>query len=61
MSSQLLKKSVLYVGVTLLLTLVVSWTFAQNSERVLIPGTPVTGTLDTVNPIQVYSYHGDSG
>jgi hypothetical protein len=62
MSSQLMKKTLHLLGITLLtLVLAVSWVLAQDSERLLISDTSVTETLDTDNPVQVYTYQGQGG
>jgi hypothetical protein len=62
MSSPLMNKRLRFLAVgILLLTLAVSWVYAQDTDRTLTPGTAVTGELDIDSPVQIYTFRGQGG
>lgn len=60
MSSQKLKFMALWIGAVVVFALSLSLSLAQDS-RALTPDTPVSGTLDSNNPVQVYTFAGLAG
>lgn len=55
------RRILLPVFMLMLILLVVPMVYAQQDGRSLVPGTPVEGTISTINPAQVYTFSANSG